>query len=259
MRILVTNDDGYRSAGIELMADVAAKFGEVTVVAPDTDCSGISQAITLSRPLRLVPLPGEGRYVVIGGTPADCTYLGIHHLMGSSPPDLVLSGVNPGPNLSWDVLYSGTTGAARVAVLQGFPAMAVSLMPAPGGYPFHAISEWVERCVERALSTPPFPRVYFNVNIPNPLQGPIRGIRAAKLGERSYSREIDVRHDPRGKEYLWIGGREVLMGNTPGSDCAAVNDRYVSVTPVGCDPTAWEAMPQITASWDWTRDEEEVA
>ena len=115
VRILITNDDGITNAGITTLASVASEFGDITVVAPAADKSGVSQAITLAHPLRVTEV--DSGWYSVDGTPTDCVYLGLHHVMGGQLPDLVLSGINPGPNLGWDVLYSGTAAAAREAVL----------------------------------------------------------------------------------------------------------------------------------------------
>lgn len=236
MRILITNDDGIDNEGLRALEETASSHGEVWVVAPDRDRSGISHAITLSRPLRIREV-GARRFACDGGTPTDCVYLALHHVMKSCKPDLVLSGINPGPNLGWDVLYSGTAAGAREAVLQGIPALAVSLVSGGRGYPFHEIGDHVDGLVRRFIESPPPEFVFYNANLPNPRVGPIRGVRATTLGHRFYSKEVVVREDPRGREYLWIGGASVHMPDMPGSDCNAIRDGWISVTPVACDAT----------------------
>ncbi|HIN84882.1 MAG TPA: 5'/3'-nucleotidase SurE [Myxococcales bacterium] len=131
VRILITNDDGLRSPGIHALHEVAQNYGDAIIVAPDRDRSGVSAAITLSEPLRVREVGRPDIYEVVSGTPTDCVYVGINHVLRDNPPDLVLSGINPGPNLGWDVLYSGTVAGAREGVLQGLPAAAFSLMPGP--------------------------------------------------------------------------------------------------------------------------------
>ena len=239
VRILISNDDGISNPGIEVLEKVASQFGETVVVAPDRDRSGVSQAITLSRPLRARPVPGGPgeRYAVVGGTPTDCVYLGLHHVLKGKLPDLVLSGVNPGPNLGWDVLYSGTAAAAREAVLQGVPGVAFSLVAGGPDLPFDEIEGWLHRLIERVIQRPPPEHTFYNVNFPNPRKGPITGARMTRLGHRYYSKEVVVRTDPRGGEYLWIGGRDVFMPDIPGSDCNAIREGVISVTPIHCDCT----------------------
>ncbi len=236
MRILITNDDGIASRGLETLERVAAGFGEVWTVAPDRDKSGISHAISLHSPLRVHGV-GERRYTVENGSPCDCVYMALHHVMRDAPPDLVLSGINPGPNLGWDVLYSGTAAGAREGVLQGIPGLALSLISGGRGYPFEDIVPWVERLIRRTIEQPPPRHTFLNANIPNPRVGPIKGIRATVLGERYYSKEVVVREDPRGREYVWIGGHDVEMPDIEHSDCNAIRMGCVSVTPLMCRST----------------------
>ena len=234
-----------------MLADVATEFGDVTVVAPDRNRSAISQAITLLQPLRVHRLK-EKTFAVEGGTPADCVYVGLHKVLKDSPPDFVLSGINPGPNLGWDVHYSGTVAAARESVLQEVPAIAFSLLSGQD-YPYDDIRVWVSRILAQFTVSKFRPYVCINVNIPNPLKGPIRGIRATHVGQRVYSKEVTVRKDPRGSEYLWVGGERVHMPDISGSDCNAVRQGYVSVTALGCDPTCRETVSDLKV---WEADEE---
>jgi 5'-nucleotidase len=167
--------------------------------------------------------------------------------MKDSPPDLVLSGINPGPNLGWDVLYSGTVAGAREGVLQGVPGVAFSLMPG-SEMPFDEITPWVSQVIERMLAAPLEPFVCLNVNIPNPRKGPLKGMRATQLGQRFYSKDMSVRNDPRGKEYLWIGGSDVHMPDIPGSDCNAIREGLISVTPLTCNMTCRESL-DLMGDW----------
>ncbi len=261
MNILVTNDDGVLARGLEVLAEVAAEFGQVTVVAPEVERSGVSHAITLSEPLRLRdvgggaagPWPGAGqgqalgggraalaRWYALSGTPADCGFIGTHHVLGRKP-DLVLSGVNRGPNLGYDVLYSGTVGGAMEGVIQGVPAVAFSLV-CPGAYPFEAVRPLVRAVVAEVVERGLPERTLLNVNIPSPDLAPFRGFKVTRIGRRYYSNDIVVRTDPRGGEYLWIGGTRVTMEDDPESDCGAVKAGWVSLTPLGPDVMAREAM-----------------
>jgi len=236
VKILITNDDGWESPGIHVLQEVASEFGEAIVVAPDRDQSGVGQAITLMRPLRLRS-SGGNRFAVEGGTPTDCVYVGIHHVLDGEKPDLVLSGINAGPNLGWDVHYSGTVAGVREAALQGIAGVAFSLLRGPGGFPFESTRRWVRRVLEHNRTFEGRPFTFYNVNIPHPDIGPVHGIRVTKLGQRYYAKDICIRSDPRGGEYFWIGGDGVHMPDIPGSDCNAVRDGYVSVTPLCCDVT----------------------
>ena len=236
MRILITNDDGIHGPGIELLARVALELagegGEVFVVAPDTERSGVSHAITLFRPLRLREV--KANWWACDGTPTDCVYLALNQM--KLQVDLVLSGVNPGPNLGHDVLYSGTVAGALEGAHWGVPALAIS----------HCSS----RETELALLEPLLPEILrplidaaqkvggaLNVNLPPVTEGPYLGTVVTAIGHRYYSNEVHARNDPRGRLYYWIGGAEVTMPDVPGSDCNAIRDQWVSVTPLGDDLT----------------------
>ena len=248
MRILITNDDGIHAEGLRALEEVAREFGETTVVAPDRNRSGVGQAISLLDPVRVRAFTRRNWYEVQDGTPTDCVYVGMHHVMKDEPPDLVLSGINPGPNLGWDVFYSGTVAGAREAVLQGVTGMSISLVSGKR-YPFGEIVPWIRRVIERVVKQPPATPICVNVNIPNPTQGPIHGIRAASVGQRIYAKEVLVRTDPRGGDYLWIGGSAVHMPDISGSDCNAIRDGYVSVSPLTVDPTCVESLP-LFRGWE---------
>ncbi len=248
VRILITNDDGIHSEGLHVLAEVAAEFGETIIVAPDRDQSGVSHAITLSHPLR-VRETAPRTYAIEGGTPTDCVYVGLHHILRGELPDLVVSGINPGPNLGWDVLYSGTVAAAREAVLKGVPGLALSLISGGKGYPFREVMSQASAVIKTAISAELPEFTFLNCNIPNPRVGPVTGIRGTTLGHRFYSTEIVVRQDPRGRDYLWIGGSDVRMPDMPGSDCNAVREGFVSVSPLTCNVTCPVAATDMT-SWN---------
>ncbi len=236
MRILITNDDGIHAPGIELLARVAQQLagetGEVHIVAPDTERSGVSHAITLYRPLRLRQV--KPFWWACDGTPTDCVYLAINQM--KLEPDLVLSGVNPGPNLGHDVLYSGTVAGALEGAHWGVPSLAIS----------HCSSRESELAlVEPLLADLLRPLIVaaeslggaLNVNLPPVADGPYLGTVVTAIGHRYYSNEVHARNDPRGRLYYWIGGAHVTMPDVPGSDCNAIRDRLVSVTPLGDDLT----------------------
>lgn len=236
MRILICNDDGIHAAGLDALAEVARAFGDVWIVAPHVEASASSHAITLHEPLRLLPR-GHQRFAVTG-TPTDCAYVGLHHLF-EEPFDLVLSGVNHGPNLGIDVLYSGTVAAAMEGARYGVPSIAFSLV----GRSFPDAC-WVDvrRVVHEVLTwfmqgpTLPTERV-LNVNIPmGPLPTPAP-LRATRLGHVHYPPHVEEKQDPRGRSYLWIGGRPPVLSNEPGTDCAAVQEGCVSITPLLLDLT----------------------
>ncbi len=237
MRVLVSNDDGFDAPGLQTLVATLAPRADVWVVAPMDEQSAKSHAITLHSPLR-AEQRGHQRYAV-GGTPADCVYLGLHSLMPERP-HLVISGINRGSNLGNDVHYSGTVAAAREAALHGLPAIAVSLHLLPeGGEAIHFdTAAFVALQVFEAVANSGLPpRTLLNVNVPNLPRDQLAGIRAATLGHRTYENQVTRRSDPFGRDYFWIGGPHVRFDNTPRSDGPLVEEGFATVTPLHCDPT----------------------
>lgn len=224
--ILVTNDDGILSPGLQVLADAARTLGEVVVAAPDREMSAVSHSITLHSPIR-VQVTKNGH--ALSGTPVDCAYLGIYHV-APRKPDLVVSGVNLGPNLGCDVLYSGTVAAAREGTIQGIPSIAFSLA-ARDGEPLERLAPVLVPIMQAVLDRGLPSGVTLNVNIPRVFDDPPRFL-ATRLGRRAYSAEVVRRLDPRGKEYLWIGGGLPELEDTPGTDTAAIRAKAVSLSPI---------------------------
>ncbi len=243
MRVLLSNDDGVHSAGL---AALASAFGddEVWIVAPDREQSASSHAISLHRPLRLVEV-GPRRFAV-DGTPTDAVYMGLNHVMKAAWPDVVVSGVNHGPNLANDVHYSGTVAAAMEAALLGVHAIAVSLA-APPPHDFSEAARFAVALARRVVANPPPAPLLLNVNVP---PGPVRGYRFVRLGRRTYGNEVVEKTDPRGRKYYWIGGEGGATNeDIPGSDCnVATKDRLVSVTPLHLDSTHDAVLSELR-SW----------
>jgi len=244
MLILVTNDDGLLAPGLRALHDAASRFGEVYVVAPEGERSGSSHAITLCEPLRVREF--GPRWWGLSGTPTDCVFIAINHLL-QRRPDLVLSGINRGPNLGGDVLYSGTVGGAMEATVQHIPAIAFSLVSATDDYPFSHAQPHVAHVLERVMRHGIPDGVMLNVNIPAPSLAPFRGYRVTRLGRRIYSNDVIVRTDPRGASYLWIGGTRVTMDMSPQTDSGAVHEGFVSITPLRPDLMAHEVLGKFTA------------
>jgi len=257
MRVLITNDDGYGSEGIELLASCAAEvFEDVWIVAPAGEQSGVSQAISLHRPLRLDQL-GPQRFAV-DGTPVDSVFVALGHVMAALRPDLVLSGINHGPNVGYDVYYSGTVGAAREALIHGVPSVALSLV-ARAPLPFGAIRPLVVHVLQgiRAHGTPAEHLLNVNFPAPKPDSDPgflgvpgVRGVAVTNLGRRYYGNEVVYREDPRGKAYFWIGGAWPRIEQLEGTDCEAVRQGWVSITPLGLDATGHGAMAGLRETFD---------
>ncbi len=243
MRVLLSNDDGVHSTGI---AALTAAFGddEVWVVAPDREQSASSHAISLHRPLRLFEV-GPRKFAV-DGTPTDAVYMGLNHVLKGAWPDVVVSGVNHGPNLANDVHYSGTVAAAMEAALLGVHAIAVSLA-GPPPHDFSEAARFAVALARRVVANPPPAPILLNVNVP---PGPVRGYRFVRLGRRTYGNEVVEKTDPRGRKYYWIGGEGGATNeDIPGSDCnVATKDRLVSVTPLHLDSTHDAVLSELR-SW----------
>ncbi len=247
--ILLSNDDGVRAPGIRALAGALADIGEVVIAAPDRERSAAAHSISLDRPLR-VERAAPNVYA-IDGTPVDCVYLALHHLVPRKP-DLCLSGINNGFNLGSDVFYSGTVGAALEGALRGVSAIALSLeRQSPQDYT-HAAAfsrELVRDILARGRDAIE-PETLLNVNLPS---GPVRGLRATTLGRRIYRDQVSVRQDLRGRNYYWIGGPEEKGEDLPGSDCSAVQEGLVSVTAIGLDLTHRPMLDRMASWWPGER------
>lgn len=230
-RILVTNDDGVYSEGIKKLARAHERIGEVTIVAPDREQSASSHSLTLNRPLRILHL--DERTWSIDGTPADCVNLGVQHILRDARPDIVVSGINFGPNLGDDVIYSGTVSGAFEGALLGIPAIAYSAVVGEN-FSFDHSADFAARFTELFLSTEPEHHVVMNVNFP---LGPPAGVRTTILGKRVYTEGVIERRDPRGRSYFWIGGEAPVWEDLDGTDFAAIDRGFISVTPLHLDLT----------------------
>ncbi len=246
MRILVSNDDGYRAEGIARLRAALSSLGEVTTVAPDRNRSGASNSLTLDVPLRVGEVEPGVHWVA--GTPTDCVHLALSGLFPGEF-DLVASGVNDGANLGDDVLYSGTVAAAMEGRFLGRPALAVSLCTRrEGGRHFAAAAEIARRLVERLRSAPLAPGLILNVNVPDrPLEA-LRGLKVTRLGSRHRSEAVVPALDPKGERVYWVGpaGRGADAGE--GTDFHAVAEGYVSVTPLSVDLTRHAELAPL-AGW----------
>jgi 5'-nucleotidase len=240
MRILVSNDDGYFSPGIALLAERLAALGEVTVVAPERDRSGASNSLTLDRPL-MVRVAGNGfRYV--NGTPTDCVHLALTGLL-DGPPDVVVSGINFGANMGDDTIYSGTVAAATEGFLFGLPSIAVSLASKEGRH-FDTAAAVAVRLVQRFGRAPIGQPVLLNVNVPDIALGELGAIEVTRLGRRHKSEPVIKMQTPRG-EAFWIGAAGGAQDAGPGTDFHAVASGCVSVTPLQVDLTFPSQLPLV--------------
>jgi len=245
-RILVTNDDGYTSEGIQVLADALEGLGEIWIVAPNREQSAVSHALTLDRPLRIERL-GERR-MSVDGTPTDCVAIAMSNLMEGNGPDLVVSGINFGYNMGADVHYSGTVSAAFEGVILGVPAMAVSLGVGEG-LSFHLAAKFACEVAEWILDRGLPHDTLLNVNVP---VGMPLGVKLTRLGERRYTEGVIEETDPRGRKIYWIGGGRPVWEPIPDTDFHEVASGYVSVTPLHLDMThsrSLERMREQKPSW----------
>ncbi|GAA5533669.1 5'/3'-nucleotidase SurE [Deinococcus aluminii] len=244
-RILVANDDGIFSPGIKALALALSDVGDVVVVAPDVEQSAVGHGITIRRPLRFKHTASAGFGSLpayrVDGTPADCVVLGVH-LLGR--PDLVVSGINLGPNLGDDLTHSGTVAAAIEGLALGLPAIAFSQQGSAGGeYSFTAGAAYAARLARQVLGRSLPPRVLLNVNFPG---GMPRGVRVTRVGEHRWEDTIVTRQDPEGREYHWVAGQSrAADAHDQSTDYGALQAGYISVTPVRLDLTARDLLGEI--------------
>ncbi len=241
--ILVSNDDGVNAPGIRVLASALGEIGDVTVVAPDRERSAASHSLTLQVPLRAQRI--DDSTVSVDGTPTDCVMLAINNLL-EKRPDLVVSGINRGPNMGDDLTYSGTVAAAMEGTLLGIPSMAVSL-DRPGDKPYDYGAAGV---VARELATIVLDRglpewTLLNVNVPHVPLDEIKGIRITRQGKQIYEELIVEKKDPRGKTYYWIGGQQETWSIEPNTDYTTLAKGYVSVTPVQLDLTDYRTFATL--------------
>jgi 5'-nucleotidase len=241
MRILVSNDDGYFSPGIVLLAERLAALGEVTVVAPERDRSGASNSLTLDRPLTARRAPNGFRYV--NGTPTDCVHLALTGMIDPLP-DLVVSGINLGANMGDDTIYSGTVAAATEGYLFGIPSLAVSLASKAGRHLETAAAVAVD-LVRRAMRLPLAPPVLLNINVPDVALEELGAIEATRLGRRHKAEPVAQVRTPRGETAYWIGAAGDAQDAGPGTDFHAVAAGRVSVTPLQVDLTQHPQLPAV--------------
>ncbi|TLY61072.1 MAG: 5'/3'-nucleotidase SurE [Gammaproteobacteria bacterium] len=246
MKILVSNDDGFRAEGIRRLREALATLADVTVVAPDRNKSGASNSLTLDVPLRV--FESEPGVYFVPGTPTDCVHLAISGLFDFEH-DMVVSGVNDGANLGDDVLYSGTVAAAVEGRFLGLPTIAVSLCAGTeGGGHFDTGAEVARLLVAQLLESPLEPTLILNVNVPDVPFAQLRGFRASRLGFRHRSAPVMRAKDPRGRSVYWVGPAGPEQDAGPGTDFDTVARGYVSVTPLQVDLTRHAAL-QTLGSW----------
>ena len=241
MTILVTNDDGIFAPALMRLKAELAPLGRVIIVAPDRDQSATSHSLTLHRPFRIHRHDTD--VYSVDGTPTDCVVTAYYGLLDETP-NMVISGINHGPNMGEDVFYSGTVAAAIEGTLQGAASMAVSLVTRDLT-DFAGPAAFVARLTRSVMDHGLKPRQLLNVNMPHLPQDQIQGVRITRLGSRTYRDTLVRKVDPRGREYYWIGGQDPVWDSRPESDFDAVHAGWISVTPMRLDLTddsALEAM-----------------
>lgn len=245
LHILLSNDDGIDSPGLEVLAGRLRECGRVTVVAPERDHSGASNSLSLDRPVRVEEL-SEG-WIRVVGTPTDCVHIAITGLLDTEP-DLVISGINTEANLGDDVIYSGTVAAAMEGRFLGLPAMAVSLQRRPGERHFESAAEAAVRLMEQLRRRPLPADTILNVNVPDLPWSEIRGFSVTRLGHRHRAEPVIPISDPRGRPLYWIGPPGDEQDAGPGTDFHALREDKISVTPIHVDLTRYQALDPV-ASW----------
>ncbi len=241
-KILITNDDGFHSEGLNVLENTLKKLGEVIVVAPDKERSAVSFSLTLHRPLRIAEL--RKNFFIVDGTPADCINIALKELM-KEMPDLVVSGINLGPNLGDDTLFSGTVSAAIQAVLFGIPSIAISTISKDGKFYLEDSAKIVLSLSEWVLKNGLPDGIVLSVNVPPP---PVLGVKLTSLGKKRYSPDIIERTDPRGKRYFWIGNGNPVLEGSEDTDVGAIRNNYISITPIHLDITARAFLEKLKNS-----------
>ena len=244
MRILLSNDDGYFSPGLAVLAGQLDGLGEVTVVAPERDRSGASNSLTLDRPLA-VRRAANGFYYV-NGTPTDCVHLAVTGFLDHQP-DVVVSGINYGANMGDDTIYSGTVAAATEGFLLGIPSIAVSLTSKSGRH-FETAGRIALQLVERLQRSPVSQPILLNVNVPDLPEGELKGIEVTRLGRRHKAEGVLKSTTPRGDTVYWIGPAGGAQDAGPGTDFHAIKSDCVSVTPLQVDLTQ-HAQISLVRGW----------
>jgi len=249
VNILITNDDGIHADGLFALKNSLSELGTVWIVAPDRPRSACGHSITLHKPLRVnkVRLQDGSDGFACSGTPSDCVSLGILGVI-EGPIDLVVSGINRGPNLGWDLTYSGTVSAAMEGAILGIPSIAASVDSYNEDVSFDCAAKFVAFLAKEVLSRGLPSDVLLNVNVPPIPESEIRGVEVTRQGKRRYFGTVHKRIDPTGRAYYWLGGNTNTEGLEEGTDVKAVADHKISVTPVHLDLTSYSSLGDLS-SW----------
>jgi len=246
-RILITNDDGYFSAGINALFTELARKNDAYVVAPDREQSASSHSLSLTQPLRMHKL--DDRHYFTDGTPTDCVMLALHLIFGKRAPDFIVSGINHGANMGDDVTYSGTVAAAIEGAIMKIPSIAVSMVDYRPGMPLVRAARFVSRLVEEYPGLGLSPSTFLNVNLPPDNGRPFRRFQFTRQGNREYKDVVIRKNDPRGRDYYWIGGHP-RWKRQKGTDFVAIKAGYVSITPMTLELTDDIALARLRSHPD---------
>jgi 5'-nucleotidase len=244
MHIFLTNDDGYQATGIQALYGVLSQNHKVVMVAPDREKSAVSHGITLHHPMRIQQMPtgDRGCIYAVDGTPADCVKLGLSECV-DTPPDMVISGINPGTNIGIDINYSGTVAAAREGALNGIMSMAVSMKI--GSVMDYEKLAWFVSDVAKTIRQHNLPSgTFLNINAPGIAFSEIKGVKITCQAFDNLSSRFEKRKDPKQRRYYWYGSQEPVSG-APDTDVNAIAQNYISITPLRCDLTDYTAMAEM--------------
>lgn len=252
MNILISNDDGIAANGIRALTEELSKHYNVYVVAPDRERSAAGHSLTLHTPLRVEEIEesksGAKRTWVTNGTPGDCVKLGINAILApEEQPDFVISGINHGPNLGSDILYSGTVSCAMEGAMLGVPSIAVSLASMQSEYDdFKYTAKFIASLLKKLKEFQFPPKMLLNVNVPALEDDDIIGVAITELGRKMFTDNYEKRVDPRGKIYYWMAGELISEPSTANTDIAAVRNNKISITPVTYEMTKEETMADLS-------------
>jgi 5'-nucleotidase len=241
MKILITNDDGVSSEGLRTLADTVKAMGEVYVVAPDRERSAAAHSLTLHRPLRVEEV--APRVYAADGTPVDCVNLAVYGIL-KGHPDIVISGINNGPNLGEDLVYSGTVSAAFEATFLGIPAFAISVA-AREAFRYRAAANFALKVAGHIMQHGLPQDTFLNINVPNLEEDKIRSYKITRQGKRVFEDAVVEKLDPRGKKYYWIGGGDQGFQEIEGTDFHAIANNSISITPLCVDLTNRAAVREV--------------
>lgn len=251
--ILITNDDGFTAPGIMALVKAIEEIGEIMIVAPDSPQSGMGHAITINNPLRIHGIHYFDNHVAYNcsGTPVDCVKIGVYKLeQENRKPDLILSGINHGSNVSTNVLYSGTMSAAIEGALSGIPSIGFSLLDYSLEADFSVAQHFVKQIVKETLAKPIKEGICLNVNIPKLPLEEIKGIRVAKQARAFWDDRFDERLDPLKKKYYWLAGEFHNYDKSEETDMWALDNNYVSVVPTQYDLTAHNSIQELKKQFE---------